>query len=142
MNWQPLSKLNPSHGESQRYEFRFPCGTTYYPIDWKDLVIQISEWLWETGYLKLRNCPIKRPNARIRYLVHTEPRHSDGSSFSDWHIVGGLYLETPQGDHLEARPGVFVETKDNNDRLVENARIIIENVAPQKMREFHFRKVA
>ena len=75
--------------------------------------------------------------AKVRYLVHTEPRHADGSCFTDWVIAGGRYPED-----YEVRPGVYVETKDNDDRLVENATITSEQVASSLLDEFFFRGAA
>ena len=138
MDWQPLSNLDPLHGELQHYEFLFPGeDKPRQPADWKYVMTEIAGWLWDKGYLKPEDCPIRRSRARIRYLVHTEPRHSDGSTFSDWVVDGGLYLYVGEEEY-EARPGVYVETKDNNDRLVDNARVIIERVAPQLAAEFRF----
>ena len=114
MNWKPLTRLGPCHGEPQHYEFLFPLeDTPRRPTYWKDLLVDVVEWLFENEFLKPSHCPIKRQGAPIRYLVHTEPR-----------------------------PGVYVETKDNDDRLVENATIIIEQVAPSLLDEFLFRGTA
>ena len=138
MNWQPLADLDPQHGEKQHYEFLFPGeDTPRRPADWKYVMAEIAGWLWDKGYLKSDVCPVKRPSAPIRFLAHTEPRHSDSSCFSDWVIAGGCYV----GDY-EIRPGVYVETKDNNDQLVDNARVIIERVAPQLAAQFLFRSSA
>ena len=125
MNWQPLRKLDPLHGELPDYEFRFPDGVFYCPNSWKDIAGIIAAWLWDNAYLRPSDCPIKRVAATRRYIVNTEPVHFDGSRFSNPDKVGSLYLET----------------KDNNDRLIENARIIIGHVAPGLANEFTFRSI-
>ena len=125
MSWQPLTKLHPRHGELPDYEFRFPDDAPYRPDHWRDIMVIVSAWLWDEGYFRPRDCPISRPLATKRHLVNTEPVHSDGSRFSNPDTIREVYLET----------------KDNNDRLVENARIIIDHVAPGLVSEFTFRRV-
>ena len=133
-----MTRLDPYHGEPQHYEYLFPReDTPRRPTYWKDLLVEVVEWLFENEFLKPSHCPIERQGAPIRYLVHTEPRHADGSCFTDWVIIGGRYLE-----NYEVRPGVYVETKDNDDRLVENATIIIEQVATRLLDKFLFRGAA
>ena len=125
MKWQPLTKLEPRHGEFPDYEVQFPDGVRHRPCSWKDIVEKVVVWLEVEGYLGPEDCPIQRANAPKRYLVNTEPVHFDGSQFSDPDKVGALYLEM----------------KDNNDKLVENASIIIDSVAPELMSDFTFRRV-
>ena len=128
MNWQPLANLDPQHSEQQHYVFLFPGeDTPLRPAYWKYVVVEIVAWLCDQGYLTPDACPVKRPEDSFRYLVHTKPYHSDDSPFIDCELV---------------RPGIYVETKYNNKRLVENARVIIERVAPQLASKFRFRRTA
>ena len=120
MNWQLLTKLNPIHGEPQRYEFQFPDGEIRCPKTWNYLVVEVVEWLWEADYLKKTDCPIKRPNAPIRYLVHTEPRHSNGNRFSEPEMVGGSCV----GDYLVSG-GVKMNFKRWHYRTVYQGRFIL-----------------
>ena len=99
---------------------------------------EVVEWLMDNGHLKAADCPIMRPKARFRYLVNTTPKHRNGDDFSDCVRVGGCYPDVGLYIGFEVRPGLYVETKDNDDRLVDNARIIIKRVAPQLSNEFEF----
>ena len=141
MNWKPLTRLDPYHGEPQHYEFLFPLeDVPRRPTYWKDLLVEVVEWLFENEFLKPSHCPIKRPRARKRYLVHTEPRHADGSCFSNCERVGGLYIEVDEWEYELHPADLNVEAKDNDDRLVENATIIIEQVAHSLSDRFLFRR--
>ena len=98
---------------------------------------EVVEWLLNNGHLKSAHCPIKRHGSISRYLVNTSPCHYDDQPFSNPEIVGGLYVD--MGDYdLEIESGIYVETKDNNDTLVEDAIIIIESVAPDLRGEFRY----
>ena len=140
MSWQPLTRLHPCHGEPQHYEFLFPCeDKPRRPTRWKYLLVEVVEWLFENGFLKPSHCPIRLQGAPIRYMVHTEPRHADGSCFSNCKRVGGLYIEVDEWKYELHPPDLSVETKDNDDILVKNATKIIEQVAPRLLDRFLFR---
>ena len=126
MSWQPLTGLEPSRNDQQIYEYQFPDRSEYWPERWNYLTFYVVEWLWENRHLKADDCPISRAKAQFRYLVHTEPYHQNGSPFSppDCYQAGELYIDT----------------KYNCDKQVENARIIIRRVAPGLLAGFKFRR--
>lgn len=70
----------------------FPDGQEY-PINrWNDLLKQTVTWLYKTGRLTTAHCPVAI--GRKRYLVHTQPKHKEGSDFFQPTQVGPLWLET------------------------------------------------
>ena len=51
-------------------------------------------FLYEREYLAEEDLPLKRPNARSRYLVNNEPRHMNDEMARPEEIVDGIYIET------------------------------------------------
>ena len=123
--WLPITDLKPARGSKPYHQLQFPDGVTaFVDRDWKDLFMVIMRWLINNHHLRAADCPIVRPDAPVRYVVNTEPVHQDGGDFSEWRLGGA---------------GLYFETKDNGDRLVENAIVIIRHVCPHLLTQFKFR---
>lgn len=72
-------------------------------------------FLHEQGYLTEDDLPLKRQNARSRYLVNSEPRHMDGEMSRPEEIDDGIFVETNLSvDDIRRNISVLVE------QLVEN----------------------
>lgn len=95
----------------------FPDGQGY-PINrWNDLLKQTVAWLYNKGLLTTAHCPIAI--GRKRNLVHTQPKHKDGSDFFQPTQVGPLWLET----HYSAKG-----CKNRAIQLLEQFRVNLDEV--------------
>lgn len=54
-------------------------------------------FLYEQGHLTENDLPVKRQNARSRYLVNSEPRHISGEMSRPEELDDGIYFETNLG---------------------------------------------
>ena len=116
----PLLIQFPDHTETRpSYD-----GTTGTVLAWKYVLREIVRWLSDHGYLRPEHCPIGRPNLRTKYIVHTVPKHFDGSQFTNLRKVGQFY----------------VEDKEPSGQTVQSVRIVIERVAPRLLSDFLVRE--
>ncbi len=60
---------------------------------WPALLTQVARDMVSRGSITAKDCPVQVPKARVEYLIHTEPRHSQGDFRSPVEIGGGLWLE-------------------------------------------------
>lgn len=95
----------------------FPDGQEYPIKRWNDLLKQTVTWLYETGRLTEDRCPIGM--GRKRNLVHTQPKHKDGSGFFQPAQVGPLWVET----HYSAKG-----CKSQAIRLLEELGVNLDEV--------------
>ena len=124
--WQPITEFDPPRDTKPSHLIQLPDGTirNFSNCHWKDLFEGIMSWLVTKGHLRTTNCPIKRDSYRYRYIVHSEPIHENGYEFSEPRRISSLYFET----------------KDNGDRLIENAIVVIESCVPELLGEFRFKR--
>ena len=65
------------------------------PVEsWKDLCVKVVEHLVSLGKLAPSDCPIQRFQSRHRYLVNSQPIHSDGSPFEAPTPIGQIWVDT------------------------------------------------
>ena len=63
---------------------------------WRNLLLAVAEWLIQKERLPTELIPIRM--GRSRHLVHTEPKHADGTPFKyEEKLSNGLYLYIPSG---------------------------------------------
>jgi len=63
-----------------------------------DVLVAIADYLDSLDCFRASDCPIRRKRARVEYLVHTEPLHSQGEPFrSKYQLRSGLWLEKHGG---------------------------------------------
>ena len=111
-NWQSLSEFNVVKGSSAPIEICFPDNSTTTIKNWKSIIVEVVKWLADQGLLNQSHCPVSRPRARSRYIIHTIPTHPSGNQFVAAEQVGQLYLETNSG----------------STTIVNQSRFIIEEV--------------
>ena len=92
MDWLPLSNVE-SPLISRPTEISFPDSSTAKISNWRSMLVECTRWMVNGGYLSESDCPIKSPYAHGRYIVHTSPTHSSGSSFKSGRRIGSLYIE-------------------------------------------------
>ncbi len=108
--WLKLSDLVGEKGMRPR-ELRFPTGTTQQIGTWAEAIEQITQWLFDEGYLSDYQQPISRKKG-TRYILSREARHPNGTQFKNAHQAGPFY----------------VETNFNVPDQVENIQLLIERI--------------
>ena len=77
-------------------EIYFPDDSRLTKNYWYEVVEEIVLWLIDKGYLRANHCPIK-PQKGSRYIIHTQPYHSDGEPFRQSKPIGSLFLHSAYG---------------------------------------------
>ena len=93
--WTSLSELQSVTGRLAPSAIRLPDGREKPTNYWWEVLFGIAEWQVTTGKLTPDICPIW--NGRTRYIVHTAPQHSNGTSFNqppNYRTVSLLILHT------------------------------------------------
>ncbi len=76
-------------------ELQLPDNTRTALKGWFSLLVGTTRWLSANGHLTSAHCPIMPKGAGAkRYIVHTEPTHSDGKEFTKPVKVNGLFVNT------------------------------------------------
>ena len=90
---EPLTEITEATGRKVA-EMVFPDGSRTPLRNWSFLPVEAVRWLMANGMLTASHCPIMGKGPRTsRYLVHTQPVHRDGASFTSRGEVNGLYVE-------------------------------------------------
>lgn len=103
-----LADIQVASGTKPPVSIHFPDGSQKPLKYWRDLQVEVVQYLVSKGKLGPGNCPVQKPGA-YRHLVHHEPKHSGGEPFGSPSQVGPLWVET----HYSARS------------LVDNTRFIL-----------------
>lgn len=91
----PLAQLNVKWGEAPPSRLLLPDGTSRKLSTWKDLLIEVANYLVEVGKLRPEMCPIKPNHWHRRYLVDVDRRHPSGVEFKiPKQLKNGLWVET------------------------------------------------
>ena len=114
-NWRPLSVFNAVKGSSPPIQIRFPDNSTATVENWKSIIIAIVRWLANKDLLKPSHCPVARPRARSRYIIHSSPTHPSGNPFIAAEQVGPLYIETNSGSSTIVNQSRFIIEKVGED---------------------------
>ena len=90
---EPLTEITEATGRKVA-EMVFPDGSRTPLKNWSYLPVEAVRWLMANGMLNASHCPIMGKGPRTsRYLVHTQPVHRDGASFTSRGELNGLYVE-------------------------------------------------
>ncbi len=110
-DWRLLTTIES--GEGKPTEMLFPDGGRAALKNWNSLPTESAIWLSSRDLLNTAHCPVESLGRSKRYLVNTEPVHSDGKAFiNQRRIASGLYLELNY----------------NAASLINNAKAIINHV--------------
>lgn len=98
--WISLADYEPTIHAKVSPEARFWDGTKVGLTSWRDMIKVTVKMLYEANLLTRNHLPYK-PARGTRYLIHTEPRNSDGTSFTrPWSMPDTpLYMDL----HLDAK---------------------------------------
>ena len=92
-NWEPLTEITEAKGRKV-VEMQFRDSSRTPLKNWSYLPVEAVRWLMTNGKLNTGDCPIRGRGPRTsRYIVHTQPFHSDGTPFSRSSEVNGLHVE-------------------------------------------------
>ena len=117
-DWQELSSVTAEQGQ-RPVEMLFPDNGRVAIKNWASAPVEAVRWLTDQGFLGISDCPIMANSSRaFRYMVHTEPVHSNGKTFTVPRKVGGLY----------------VEAHDNQPMLLTKTKFIIERAGQDPAR--------
>ena len=109
--WQPFTEVTAIKGQSP-VEILFPDSQQTQIKTWAEALVESVRWLMDKGVLNANQCPIMGTSSAHRYMVHTQPVHSNGAPFTYPFEMNGLYIEK----------------HDNHKALVNKTRAIIEHV--------------
>ena len=94
-----LSDFSPITSGKQKppVSFLWPNGTERRIVSWKDIFVEVAEWLISRGKITVEACPIYITRGRNYHINHTEVQF-DGKQFvSSRRLSNGLYLNTQYG---------------------------------------------
>lgn len=92
---QSLDRLEVKSGDVPPRRLLLPDGTSRKLGAWKDLLVEVANYLVEANKLTPAMCPIKPDGAYSRYLVHVDGRHPSGVEFREpKQLKNGLWVET------------------------------------------------
>ncbi|MYC72093.1 MAG: restriction endonuclease [Gemmatimonadetes bacterium] len=112
--WQPLSEFSPQPSDPKPTKILFPDNSQVPLKTSKAILVEVVRWLINKNKLNVSHCPFKVGDSKRtkRYLISTDPKHSDGEPFTAPEKIEFLYTET----HA------------NSSMIIKYARRIIEHV--------------
>ena len=112
--WHSLAEVTATKGQNP-IAVMFPDGGAVEVKNWTTALVEVVRWLTARKELRAHHCPIigsSSPKA-FRYMVHTQPFHSNGNPFTYPIEVNDLW----------------VERHDNRKALINKIRAIVEHVS-------------
>ena len=101
--WQMLSEFNPQTGDPKPTEILFPDNSHVSVRSYKFLQVETIRWLISNNILDTDHCPIQGIGKAKRYLVSTNPTHSNGKEFITPYEIGIFHIETNYGGKIIAK---------------------------------------
>ena len=94
--WVSLTQFVPTPG-TKPAKLRLPGGGELSVTSWRDLFIELSEWLVRDRVLTHDKCPVSLGKSNAFSTVNLQPRHPNGKEFLTPHkLSNGLFL-APHG---------------------------------------------
>ena len=88
--WQALSDVQPEQGDDKPAYIMLPDNKVERITAWNQVTLHTFRWLTENNHLTAAHCPIQR---HTRYIVATQPIHSNGKRFKLAREVNSLHVE-------------------------------------------------
>ena len=110
--WQPLSEISPQASDPKPTNILFPDNSQVPIKTWRAILVEIARWLKDEKLLGADHCPLLSSDSATRYIISTDPKHSDDKPFTEKEKIGPLYIEKNAGRSI----------------IVNNTRRIIEHV--------------
>ncbi len=109
--WISIKDFNVTSGAKAPFAIRFPSGSEKPLKTWKQVLVEVAEWLIQNNFLTGPKCPIGRGYGR--HIVDLRSQHPNGKDFfQPAKLSNGLFLET----HVSAR------------KAVDDARFLVEQL--------------
>ena len=114
--WQPLSEFDPQPSDPKPTKILFPDNSQVSIKTWKAILVEIARWLENKKLLDEEHCPISVSDRSERYIISTDPKHSDSDNkpFTAKEEIG--------------KQPLYIETNADRSNIVNYARRIIEHV--------------
>ena len=114
--WQPLSEFSPQPSDPKPTKILFPDNSQVSIKTWKAILVEIARWLENKKLLDEDHCPISVSERSERYIISTDPKHSDSDNkpFTAKEEIGTQPL--------------YIETNADRSNIVNYTRRIIEHV--------------
>ncbi len=110
--WTSLVDLRPGTGKNAPSTIRLPDREERQIKNWSHVLLEVAAWLSRTGRLTRDMCPLRL--GKIRYIVHTEARHSNGKEFVVLRqLPNGMFLEANYSANDSAENARFLLTRCN-----------------------------
>ena len=92
-NWVSLKDFSATSGTLAPPIIRFPSGEERRVKNWRNLYVEMAEWLVREGALTVEKCPVT-PEVRRGYCwVNSEPKHPNGKDFfNPYELSNGLFI--------------------------------------------------
>ncbi len=111
-SWIPITEVEPESGDKAPSAVRFPDGEQNGIKYWREILVQVAEWLARNGILTPEKCPIGK--GYERYIVHSQSRHPSGRDFfAPQQLSAGLFVETDVGSWYAVKDALFLIEKLN-----------------------------
>ena len=103
-SWTALNGSFDPTGKPAPKSMKLPNGHEPVTKSWRDVIVQTTDWLHQTGHLTKDNCQIlsweTANSVANRYILSRDGKHPDSTEFHHpYHIADGIILET----HLNSR---------------------------------------
>ena len=92
--WKPLSEFSPQPSDPKPTKILFPDNSQVPLKTLNAILVEVVRWLKNNNILDKSHCPFSVSARAKRYLISTDPTHSDGKSFLAPEKIGPLYIET------------------------------------------------
>ena len=92
--WQPLSEFSPQPSDPKPTKILFPDNSQVPLKTSKAILVEVVRWLKNNNILDKSHYPFSVSARAKRYLISTDPTHSDGKSFLAPEKIESLYIET------------------------------------------------
>ena len=92
-SWVSLKDFSATSGTLAPPIIRFPSGEERRVKNWRNLYVEMAEWLVREGALTVEKCPVT-PEVRRGYCwVNSEPKHPNGKDFfNPYELSNGLFI--------------------------------------------------
>lgn len=104
-NWQSIASIRKTEDVKFPTSLLFPNEREREVKKWRDVLIEVAEWLIREGNLTQEKCPIAGSLlTKTRYVIHSVAEHDAGKSFDrPYKLSNGCFLEAHSGDWARVR---------------------------------------
>lgn len=92
-SWVALSEFSPPAGTRAPTSIRFPGNSDYHLSKWSEMVVEVANWLYDSGHLKTSDVPIVYSDSGH---IHSQPVNREGENMDNPYQIRAkdLFVET------------------------------------------------